>query len=144
MGVGDDEQGLYTPSLLRDAVEIHGNERVAALDGGAGSNANRKAVAVEIDRVDTEVDENLGATWSSQCQRVRGVMDKSDPSIARCQHLRGKRFDRHAVSCRTGREGRVGYVAQGNDDSILSSVKNERVTGHRRFPCQRVRVTLAR
>ena len=111
----DHEHGVLVAGG-RDLLAVERHERVAAVHDGALAHVRRKAVAVHLDGVEPDVDEQLEAGGERQPDRVARLLHHDgDGSVARGHNLAGGRLDGDALAHGAGREDGVVHLGQRDD-----------------------------
>ena len=104
-----------TRRVQRDLILIELDQHVAGMHLRALLDHRRKALAVQLDRIDTDMQQNLRTFSRRQRHRVTGAREMGDGAVARRDQAPLERIDTDAVAEHTARKHRVGHIRQRHD-----------------------------
>ncbi|MCY1177370.1 hypothetical protein D9M73_176750 [compost metagenome] len=107
LAVGEDQQADQAFALLRDLVQVVAQQGLAIGDARAFLDQHRKALALQLDRVQAQVQEQFRAVVGTQGHRVTGAGDMHHH--ARARRMKGivQRVDGDPVAHGTAGKHRI-------------------------------------
>lgn len=112
LAVGQDQQADQAFALAADLVQVIAQQRLAIADPRAFLDQHREAFALQLHRVQTKVQQQLGAVVGAHGQRMAGAGDVDHhPGAGRIQGV-VQRIDGNAVAHRAAGEHRVRNVGE--------------------------------
>ena len=114
--VGHEHGRDQAPRVGRDVVRVERQEQVTGADLVARLHARMEALAVQLHRVEPDVDEDL-EPGRGQRERMSGAMHVKHPGVARRDDALVERIERDAVAGQPLREGRVGDLIERDHDA---------------------------
>ena len=117
LAVGHQHLREQARGRARDEIRVEGDQRLAGRHPIALAHARSEALAVQTDRVDADVNQNLDPLVGRDRQRMGGPVHQRDEPGSRGQYLARGRIDRDPVAHRALREHRVRDALEGHEDS---------------------------
>ena len=129
IGVGNRNHRHETRRMPRNRVLIELDQHVARAHGRALLDHRREASTVQLDRVDTDMQQDFGAFCRRDRDGVAGARQMHHDAVARRNELAFERIDADPVAEHAARKHRVGHVRERDDETRHRREQNSMAFG---------------